>query len=194
MCIRKWSKIMALSGVGGPQGPQDRSQISNQNNVQQQVEDYKASIFDQCDTDKSGKLEAKNANGENEVSTFKALVDKFIAKITGGNKTEQTGSAQAAATPQDVQAATIQPAPEDNSYSFDNDGNVISDVKHNDDGSKDIKSGDETIHVSKNGDSISVKDESGRNVALTKTPDGGFEFTDEQGEKHKFDKDMNPLD
>ena len=56
-----------------------------------------------------------------------------------------------------------------------------------------ITSGNETLQVSKDGNEISLKDESGRNVSLTKTSDGGYEFTDEEGNKHKFDKDMNPM-
>ena len=177
---------MSISGVGGPQGPQDRPRIDNPQ-IQQQVEQYQNSIFGQCDTDKSGKLEASNSEGANEVKTFKGLVDAFIAKITGGNKPEQT------ATPQDVQGATNEQTGVDGSYTFDKDGNVISDVTTNEDGSKTIKSGDETHQVSKDGSEISVKDESGRNVSLVKTPDGGYEFTDEEGNKHKFDKDMNPM-
>ena len=176
---------MSISGVGGPQGPQDRPRIDNPQ-IQQQVEQYQNSIFGQCDTDKSGKLEAPNSEGANEVKTFKGLVDAFIAKITGGNKSEQT------ATPEDVQGATNEQTGVDGSYTFDKDGNVISDVTTNDDGSKTIKSGNETLLISEDGKAISVKNESGRKVSLVKTDDGEYVFTDEDGIIHQFDENMNP--
>ena len=182
---------MSISGIGGTQGPQNNPNINNQNNIEQQVEQYKNSIFGQCDTDNSGKLEGKNEKGENEVKTFHDKVKAFIAKFTGTNNVQQPQETQPTGTAEDVKGATNEQTAIDNSYKFDEAGNVQSDITKNNDGSKDIKFGDETIHVSQNGDSISVKDESGRNVSLVKTPDGGYKFTDEKGEKHKFDKDMN---
>ena len=199
---------MSITSIGGPQGPQEQPK-GNQPKVEkdhtaeinQKIQQYFNSaanaetINNKIDTEKETNIFNNAINVlRNKFPGAAAIIDKAIENLTGGNKTQQPTETQPVGTSADVQGATSEDTPVDSSYRFDNNGNVESDITNNDDGSKDIKFGDETIHVSQNGDSITVTNESGRNVALVKTPDGGYEFTDEDGEKHRFDKDMNPLD
>jgi len=161
-----------INGINGSQPIQPKD-TAKTNDVKQQVQEYKNSIFEKCDVDKNGRLEGK------EETNFNALVKNFVDKIM--NKQD------------DVSAATNQPSVDTVQSNFNADGTLQSDVVENKDGTKDIKAGNETIHVEKDGNSFSVKDDSGKNVSIAKTPDGGFEFKDESGQVHKFDKDMNPM-
>ena len=61
---------MSINGVNGSQGPQYESK-PNQNNIQQQIKEYENSIFGQCDTDKSGKLEGKNKDKKMKLELLK---------------------------------------------------------------------------------------------------------------------------
>lgn len=152
---------MAISGINGPQEPNNNPQIKGQN-YQQQVDKYKASIFNQCDSDNSGKLEVKNKKGENEVKTFNTMVQNFIAKITGK---EDAASA--------VNNATNSPVQNEEPTNFDETGKVIPDTKTNPDGSTDTNFHGENVHGTDN--SVSVTGEDGKPVGGTKVLPNGMQ-------------------
>ena len=187
---------MAIGGIGGNQPVDNNKQQKTSGLNFEQAKTQLNSIFgaDASKVDSEGMIDKADVNGDKkldkaEVNNLFASMKAALANIMGGNKAET--AQEPTGTPEDVKAATIENRSVDNSYKFDNNGNVQSDVNNNSDGSKTIKAGDETLQVSPDGNSFSVKSENG-NFAVAKTPDGGFEYTDEKGEKHKFDKEMNP--
>lgn len=152
-----------VSGI--PQEPNNSPQIKGQN-YQQQVDKYKASIFNQCDSDISGKLEVKNKKGDNEVKTFNTMVQNFIAKITGK---EDAASA--------VNNATNSPVQNEEPTNFDETGKVIPDTKTNPDGSTDTNFHGENVHGTDN--SVSVTGENGKSVGGTRVFPGGIQILEQ---------------
>ncbi len=149
---------MAISGINGPSN--NNEQIKGRN-YQQQVDEYKVSIFNDCDTDNSGKLEVKNKKGDNEVNTFKTMVQNFIAKITGK---EDAASA--------VNNATNSPVQNEEPTNFDETGNVI----------PDIKDGTYTFHgehVHGDPTSVIVTGPDGESVGGTRVFPGGIQILEQ---------------
>lgn len=154
---------MAISGINGPSN--NNEQIKGRN-YQQQVDEYKVSIFNDCDTDNSGKLEVKNKKGDNKVNTFKTMVQNFIAKITGK---EDAASA--------VNNATNSPVQNEEPTNFDETGKVIPDTKTNPDGSTDTNFHGENVHGTP--DSVSVTGEDGKSVGGTRVFPGGIQILEQ---------------
>lgn len=156
---------MAISGINGPQEPNNNPQIKGQN-YQQQVDKYKASIFNQCDSDNSGKLEVKNKKGDNEVKTFNTMVQNFIAKITGK---EDAASA--------VNNATNSPVQNEEPTNFDKTGNVIPDIETNSDGTTYTKFNGDNVQGTP--DSVRVTGPDGESVGGTRVFPGGIQILEQ---------------
>lgn len=144
------------------------------------------SVFEQCDTSpKDGKL------SKNELTNFRSFIKGMINNIMASKK-NQTNKVEPNQT--DVTNLTNQESKDTQSPKFDEKGNYLSDVTNNKDGSKTIKSGDETLSVGADGKSLSVKAEDGNETGLVKTQKG-YELTETgpNGEKiiHLFDKNKN---
>lgn len=166
---------MAISGIGGPQGPQEpqgpkgtgKTEKDNSAEINQKIQQYFSQAANAETKDNEINTPKESNIFNNAINTLRNqfpgaadFIDKAAAKLTGGNKAEQT---QPTGTHQDVQGATNE-TNIDNKTQIDDNGNVTN-FGENPDG--------EQVTVGDN--NISVTDADGNSVGGTRILANGMQ-------------------
>lgn len=171
---------MAISGVNGSQGPQESNnnlpvkkndKQDNTAEIDKKIREYFNSAASMENDKNVIDTEKESTFFDNAINTLKTqfpgaanIIDNIVDKITGDNKTNAVKEA--------TNASVNEEPPQ-----FDENGNLITNIKRNPDGSTDMNLDGEHVHGTP--DSVSVKGEDGKPVGGTRVFPGGIQILEQ---------------